>query len=184
MSNSLEPRLKFTISDTFDLKVIEFYDSSEWKHLEKIATYIDITTPARKNPITKFLSKNKVTIYNSKTLELGCEEGGELSSLPDGLYLFKIYVCEGENFSYERYYLRTVKFMLELDTLLISMSLGSCKPKLSFLQKFSETELMIKAALANTRAGNIHEAMSIYNKALEEFKKLKLCADATNLKDL
>ncbi len=184
MSNSLEPILNFLIPETYDARILQITDLSDWKHLIKETTYIDITTPARKHPVTKYYNKERETIYNSKTLELTCSEDCELTPLPDGIYHIKIYVCEGGKFSYERYYLRTVKFLLELDRLLIDMSLGDCKPKLEFWEKFSQIELMIKAALANVRDGNISEAMSIYNKALEQLKRLKLCADVTNLKDL
>lgn len=171
---SLIPTLNFDILETYDLRILRIADLSEWKHLVKESTYIDITTPARKTSVTQYFDKGAVNIFNSNNLSLS---DGTLTSLPDGVYKIKLYVCEGEEFSYEACYLRTVKTQLRLNQILISMGLCNCELPKNILDKYLEIELLLKSAHANVIDGNINQGMCEYEKALDKLDDLENCAN-------
>jgi hypothetical protein len=180
---SLLPTLNFDILPTYDSRILGIYDSSDWKHLSSEEAYLDVTTPGKKFPVTKIFHKNKTTIYNSATFELTCTDcQDDLIPLPDGLYHFKLFICEGSKFSIEKYHLRTVKLLARLDQILIDADFGSCNPHLCNFDHLVEIDLMLKGAHANIRFGNIEEGMIIYNKVLDKVKQLETCADVPNLR--
>lgn len=165
------PKLDYEILPTYDVRVMRVADISEWEHLISEPSYIDIKTPARKNSVTLYFQKEKINTFNSNNLELSTNT---LSPLPDGLYTIKIYICEGDKFCKERHYLRTVQTFIELDEALISLHTSCCGVDEKKLKEYLKIEILLKSAHANTRRGNINQAMCEYDQAKELLEKFKL----------
>jgi hypothetical protein len=172
----LHPLLNIEILPTYDSRVLLLADSSNWLHLEDEPTYIDITTPGRKKPVTKVFNKGKITIYNSNTLDLTCatDESG-LTSLPDGIYTFKLYVCEGDQFSETVHYLRTVNLQVRLDNFLIKNTIDNCQDYRYCMELYFKMQLLLDGAHAHLRRGNIKRAFYNYEKALDMMDSLENC---------
>ncbi len=171
---SLQPTLKFDVLDTYDKRILRIADISEWKHLTKEETFIDIEVPARKAITTQRFQRESINIYNSNNLEI---TNNKLEDLPDGIYKFTIYVCKGDKFSYSAYYLRTVDTLLRLDQVLIGLKLNCCVPDNNIINKYSEIELLIKGAHAHLRDGDISQAGCLYEKSLDLLESLEDCLD-------
>lgn len=170
------PKLDFDILDTYDLRVMRVVDNSSWEHLYKETTYIDVITPAKTKPVTNYFYKDKINTLNSNNLELTMtHQKGELQPLPDGVYKIKIYVCEGDKFSYETCYLRTIKTMIELDKVLIDMNVKGCETDAKTLERYLKIELLLKSAHANVRQGNVEQGMCEFDKAKDMIAKFKTC---------
>lgn len=197
--NDLEPILCLDILDTHDRNIIRVADLSEWKHLDGEPTYIDITTPGRKNPITLNFEQGKINYYNSDNLSTDCNNCGasdckncsckeqesdcndnKSPKLSDGIYKLTLYVCEGDKFSYTMHYLRTVNLLFELDKILIDLYAGCCLPKDIMMQKYLDIDLLIQSAHANLRDGNIKMAACNYEKAVEKTEDFQDCLDENN----
>lgn len=174
--STLTPNIEIDIQPTHDLRVLKIEDISDWKHLAGERSYINITTPGRKNPVTNYFQKGKVNIFNSNNLDLSTSTTTKaLPELPDGIYHIKVFACEGCKFFKELYYLRTVRTMLDLDMKLMSMDLCSCNADENTLNKYLMAELLLESAHANTRDGQINQAMCEYEKAKELLKELEGC---------
>lgn len=178
--SQLIPRIDFLVLDTYDIRVLLIVDNSNWQHLSEESSYIDITTPGRKNAVTHFFRKEKINIYNSNLLELSCEDCPDgLGDLPDGIYEIEVYACEGDKFSEKKYYLRTVKALLRLDQVLINMALNCCLPDKAVMDRYLEIELLLKSAHANLRDGNIKQTSCEYEKAVELLDDFETCVKGT-----
>ena len=174
--SGLEPVLNFEIFPTYDKRVLIIADISEWRHMIDEPSYIDITIPGSKNPVTHSFPKNKVTTYNGSSLNYGCTNGcdDELPALPDGIYKIKIYSCDGAIFSYERHYLRTVHLELRIQKQIMGLNL-ECVPNSSCLNKIMEAEFMVRGAKADLLFGNIKAAQRKYKLALDIVDDLEDC---------
>jgi len=172
MSTGLEPSLKFEVLPTYDKGTLVVCDISDWKHLASEPTYIQITLPGSKSAVTHPYAKNKVTVYNSDSLQNGCSN--DCADLPDGIYTIKIFVCEGDIFCYERKYLRTVHLELRVQRALMALNL-ECVPNSSCLNKILGIEFMIKGAKADMIFGNLKAAKRKYDLALDLMEDLEKC---------
>lgn len=173
---SLKPNLAFEIVPTYDSRLLMIADTSDWKHLIDEPTYIDITLPGSKTEVTHPYQKVKVNKYNSGNLAYGCtvDCDDDLTSLPDGIYKIRIYVCEGNKFSYEAHYIRTVLIELRLMKLLVNMNL-ECNPNSSCVNQIIHIELLLKGAKADILFGNIKAAKAKFDKATELVDDLENC---------
>ena len=176
MSSALEPVLNFEVTPSWDKRVLVVTDISDWNHLSGEPSYIDITLPGSKTAVTHSYAKNKVTVFNGSTLNYGCSNGCDdnLPDLPDGIYKIKIYVCEGNAFSYERNYLRTVNLEVRLQKELMALDID-CYPNSSCLNKIIEAEFMIKGAKADIFFGNVQAAQRKYKKAVDIVDHIEHC---------
>lgn len=172
------PELRFDIIDTYDSRVLRIADLSEWEHLEEQPTYIDFTTPGKTNPVTLYFIKNKVNYYNSNLLQVTCSDCVEgLGTLPDGIYTVRLYVCEGTKFCKQAYYLRTVKTELRLDKVLMNLHFECGMPSDKLLKEYQSIKLLLDAAHAHTRDGNIESAACTYEKALGLLEDFESCTN-------
>lgn len=171
-----KPYLNIEILPTYDSRVLVISDNSSWVHLQDEDTFLDITTPGRKTSITREFDKNQITIYNSNTLDLTCAtDNSGLTPLPDGIYKFKLYVCDGEQFCEEFYYLRTVNLQVRLDNFLIKHTIDSCNDNYHCEKTYMAVQLLLDAAHAHVRRGNVKHASYSYNEALEIMDDLENC---------
>jgi hypothetical protein len=169
------PKIDFDILETYDQTVMRILDTSSWKHLAGVDTFLDITLPSRTNVITKEFTQNAINVYNAWNLGLVAEQDTE-TPLPDGIYKIRLYICDQENkFSTTKYILRTVKLLHKLDELLIELDLCCSLPKKTAKEKYLEIYLLLKSAHANTRQGNLEQAICEWNKAKELMEDYEKC---------
>lgn len=172
------PEILFDVIDTYDSRVLRIADISDWEHLTDEPTYVDITTPGKETPVTLYFAKEKINYYNSNLLAITCADCTDgLNTLPDGIYKIKLYVCEGTKFCNQKYYLRTVKTKLRLDKILINLHIDCCLPNEKLLKKYMEIDLLLDAAHAHTRDGNIESAACAYEKAIDLLEDFENCTD-------
>jgi hypothetical protein len=173
---SLKPNLSFEIIPTFDTRLLIIADTSDWKHLIDEPTYIDITLPGSKNEITHPFQKSVLNKYNSGNLAYGCTVNCEddLVDLPDGIYKIKVYVCEGNKFSKEGNYLRTVLTELRLYKVIVNMNL-ECNPNSACINQIMHIKLLLEGAKADILFGNIKSAKAKFDKAVDLLEDLEHC---------
>lgn len=170
------PTLNIEILPTYDSRVLLVTDASVWLHLQKEPVFLDITTPARKTSVTFPFVKNKTVSLNSNNLDLTCSEDEEgLIELPDGVYKFRLYVCDGEKFCETLYYLRTVNLQIRLDNFLIKNTVDGCKDNSKCIDIYFKVQLLLDGAHAHIRRGNVERASYNYNLALEILDDLENC---------
>ena len=166
----MTPKIDIEILPTYDVRVLRIADISEWEHLITESSYIDIKLPAKKNPTTLYFQKNRINTFNSANLEISTSS---LESLPDGLYTIRVYICEGCKFYKEVKYLRTVKALLDLDEILISLHKECCGIDDNLLNEYLRIEILLKSAHANIRKGNFSQGMCEYEQAIELIENYK-----------
>jgi len=170
------PTLNIEFLPTFDSRVLLVLDISTWLHLESEQTFLDIVTPARTRPITVPFTKNRTTSLNSNNLDLTCaEDESGLISLPDGIYTFSLYVCDGDKFKETFYYLRTVQLQVRLDNFLIKQTINNCDDNKDCINKYFEMQLLLDAAHAHLRDGNVKRASYHYQEVLDMMDDLENC---------
>jgi hypothetical protein len=171
-----KPTLSFEALDPGDLRAFVIADTSSWKHLESEPKYIDITIPGKKTAVTHNLATNRIQKFNSSTLEYAscanCEN--ELQVLPDGLYKVKIYVCEGETFSYERYVLRSANLKIRWATVFSGIDV-SCNPDSPCIDQLMKLHILLKGAEADLIIGNTNKASIKFKKASEMMDDIEAC---------
>ena len=63
--------IDFQIYDSQDPKVFIVLDTSEWAHIERKPSIIEIILPGESKPVTHYYTKNAVNILNPVNLNLG-----------------------------------------------------------------------------------------------------------------
>ena len=151
-----------------DLEVIK-----QIKEDDKLAV---ITLPGSKNEITHPFQKSVLNKYNSGNLAYGCTVNCEddLVDLPDGIYKIKVYVCEGNKFSKEGHYLRTVLTELRLYKVIVNMNL-ECNPNSACINQIMHIKLLLEGAKADILFGNIKSAKAKFDKAVDLLEDLEHC---------
>jgi hypothetical protein len=176
----MKPTINFDILETYDQKVMRILDTSDWKHLKGVDTFLDITLPSRTNAVTKEVTQGAISVFNAWNLGLVSEPYTE-TPLPDGVYKIRLYICDEEDkFSTTKYVLRTVKLMHRLDELLMELDLCCSLPRKTAVEKYFEIYLLLKSAHANTRQGNLEQAMCEWNKAKELMDDYEHCIKDKN----
>jgi len=176
--DSLLPSIDFYVQPTYDVRIMGVVDVSRWEHLDVEPSYIDVIIPGRQRAVTNHFQKGKVNILNSNNLDITCTDcKDKLAALPDGMYCITVYVCEGDKFSKQKYYLRTVKAALRLDKILIRLDTSPCSLDTEKLEMYDKANLLLDTAHAHTRYGNVDRAMQLYNQAIEMIEELEDCVD-------
>lgn len=170
-------QLDFQVYDSRDPKQFIIIDTSEWEHLSKKTSIIEITLPGESKPVTRYYNKG-VNIFNSQMLYLNCDSCGDsFEDLPDGSYKVTV-KGSPDKFNVTKHYLRTTLTRLKLDSLYVKSasecfnSDGDTKRR---VQKINEIEFLLKSAEANTRAGNNETAQTLFFKAQRLIEKTAEC---------
>jgi len=174
---SLKPIISFEVISTFDSRLLIVADTSEWKHLSEETTTMDIVLPGSKRTTTNYFQKGKLNKYNSGNLSFGCvvECEDDLVSLPDGIYKLTLNVCEGNKFSKEAHYLRTVLTEIRIMKFLTGLNLD-CNPETSCINQVIHIKLLLEGAKADVLFGNIKSAKAKFDKAVELLDDLEHCS--------
>lgn len=166
--------IDFQILTTHDPKVITIVDTSEWGLIETKPAIIEIIVPGETKPSVHFFQKHKVTVLNSKNLNVDCKNDGVYLNLPDGIYFITV-KGSPDTYSKTRQFLKTDSTRLELDQYIVDLNLESGDFTKELLDKVQRINMFIEAAESNTRLGNYSGAQSLLFKAQRTLDKLKKC---------
>ena len=168
--------LFFQVEPTHEPKTLRVVDESDWGILGRRKSIIEIITPGASEPVTHFLAKNQVNIFNSKSLEINCDaKDFNFIDLPDGIYDITIKGSPSSYF-YSRKYLKTDLIQLKLDKLYVKVAwLCPGQPDSELIKKIEEIEYLIKAANSNMRVGNSCLAHELLIKAQNDVDEINNC---------
>ena len=144
-------------------------DLSEWVYAESLPSYILITIPGSKNPKTYTFKKSKRNIFNSHNLGLSCLAGDckeeVYVDLPDGLYTICL-KSSYENIENSQYYLKTDRFDIEYNKVLIKYGIDDVDQ--NFINLMVKIKYVLDVAKSHAMNGDFVKA----NRYFQESKKL------------
>jgi len=179
MADIGEIRLNFQVIDSDDPKMLLVADFSAWKVIKNLPSYIEITLPGSKKPISRVFNKEKINGFNSLSLgtssHTDCEENWQ--DLPDGIYELCLRGGKDGQHTFHRYYLKKDKFQQELDKAWFKLSLDYSLLKADLFKPLQLIEGLISAASAATKKGKIAEAKDIFKLAQSRIEAYKECKD-------
>lgn len=169
-------KIDFDVVDTNDPFKLLVADSSYWQLIEGKPSIIEITTPGASEPVVNTFEKKTINIFNSINLGLSCPTCDDitLNELPDGIYTITV-KASPDNFNKERCYLRTTKLRLEIDKIYIKASLLDKVTSADLIEKLNWINLLLRAAEANLRYGNLRETQQIMFEIQAIVEKVKRC---------
>jgi len=158
--------IDFQVLKTYDPKVLVIADTSEWSVIEDKPAIIEITIPGANNPSIHYVDKNKINVYTSALLGINCgaECEEDLIEIPDGIYHIHM-KGSPDTFEKERYYLRTEKLQLKLDKAYVALGKDINHADKDVVELLWTCKLLIEAADASTRLGEIAMASDYYKQA-------------------
>ena len=172
--------IDFQIYDSRDPKTIIILDTSEWLHIYRKPSIIEIILPGDSKPITHYFDKKSVNVLNSLNLNISCGNCFDVNDdLPDGIYQITV-KGSPDRFNKNKKYIRTTKTQLDLDNLYISLSLECFKDDNDIKNKIKDLnyiQLLLKASEANLRHDNSYVAQDLLFKAQDLIRKYKKCTN-------
>ncbi len=156
-----------------DPRVLLIADNSKWSVIYDKPSIIEIVTPGMKEPITQFFQKDKINSFNSSTLYLSCyKDNHTLYDLPDGFYKITV---KGSPDKYMacKHYMRTTKLTYLLDRLFIRLNPDTSPIYKEYVEELEYIRILLYAAEANVRNGNIMKANSQYSLATKLAESLE-----------
>lgn len=179
-TNINDIRLSMQVIDTYDPKVLNVLDESEWGLLEDRKAVIEITPPGSKEPVAFFLGKNQINTFTSLTLGLNCADDCDGSvkylDLPDGIYDITI-KGSPSYYSFNRKFLKTDIIRRSIDRLWIKTNVLCEHEDKDLLEKIKEMEYLLAVAEANVRLGNIREAHAMIDRINDLIYMANNCAN-------
>ena len=152
-------------------------DLSEWVYAEDKPSYISILVPGSKKPKTFSFKKFKTNIFNSHNLGLSCLKADctkeEYVDLPDGIYTIEL-LSGFEDISCKKYYLKTDRFEIEYQKVLIAFGTDVDQNFINYMTKIKYT---LDVAKSHTMNGNFVETHKYFQEAKKLLKRYVECKD-------
>lgn len=170
-------KLEFEVINTNNPKNLRIDDQSEWGILADRPAIINIKAPGRDEPVTHYLGKNQINMFNSMTLGINCDDPDhKFINVPDGIYDIQI-VGSPSTYHFERKYLKTDIMRLNLDKVWARAGILCDHEDDDLMEKIKEVEFVLAAAESNTRLGNTQEAEELFKKAEKLMYIINNCED-------
>ena len=167
--------INFTVSSSSPL-YLAVEDNTDWIYSEALPAYVLITIPGSKKPKTYIFKKFKKNIFNSHNLGLSCftndckEE--VYNELPDGLYT--ICLKSGyENIENTHYYLKTDRFEVEYNKVLIKYGIDDVDQ--NFINLMTKIKYVLDVAKAHAMDGDFVKANRYFQEAKKLLKRFVEC---------
>lgn len=173
-------KLDFHVISIGEPKKLIIADDSEWGQLSYRDSYIEITIPGFREPITHFLEKNKINTFNSISLGTSCIKDDctpELQNLPDGVYLIKI-LGNPSSYNCEKSYLKTDNIRTKIDKLYAKVALMCDDIDDILMENIKKAEFMLASAEAANRQGQYkmgHDFLFYANQIIDSFGNCNNC---------
>jgi len=162
-----KPILSIQVANTYDPKTLMVIDASQYFQLQTIPGVLDIFLPGAKNPVSVYINKNSVNIFNSNNLGItnliACNEQ-DYADLPDGVYCIKLTVTD--DFIVQRYYLKDDSTRMRLDKMYLKASIEYDKKDMALRDSLEDIEFLLSAAHAWLRKGNFINTNKYFNQAI------------------
>lgn len=152
-------------------------DFSTWAHIRTKPAIMNITMPGSIKPSAHTWAKDTVNGYNSVTLGLNCvvECDNEYQDIPDGIYFLEL-IPSPSSLAFSRHYLKTDILRLEIDKILLKVGIEYDPKDKQFRDEMAVIELLLKAAKAAVRHGEIKKGKRHYDEVLSLVAKYN-CKD-------
>ena len=170
--------IEFSVSSTSPLHLV-VEDFSDWVYAKDLPAYVTILIPGSKKPKTFIFKKFKRNIFNSHNLGLSCFtddcQKEVYVDLPDGLYT----VClkSGyENIENTHYYLKTDRFEVEYNKVLIKYGIDDVDQ--NFINLMVKIKYVLDVAKSHAMLGDFVKADRYFveaKKLLNRYLECKNC---------
>ncbi len=169
----MKVNIDFQVLETHDPRRILVSDFSEWLHLDKEQSSIEVTVPNR-DPVMLPFKKFAINGLNSVNLGLGCGNEGEFLDLPDGIYKITVLGCP-DKFQKTRYYLQNDIAQGKLDKLFTMVNYDCNNVDKERREKLLTLDYLMRTAEAASRKGNITLSEDFFECALEQIDSYLRC---------
>lgn len=169
----MKVNIDFQVIETQDPRRILVADTSEWLHLDKEQSSIEVTVPKR-NPKMLPFKKFAINGLTSVNLGLGCGKEGEFLDLPDGIYKITVLGCP-DKFQKTRYYLQSDIAQSKLDKLFTMVDYDCKNVDKERRDKLLTLDYLLQTAKAATRKGNLPLAEDFFECALDSLDSYLKC---------
>lgn len=178
MADLTQVIIDFIVFTAYDPKVLLVSDNSNWLHIENEPAIIEITFPGSTKPLVFNFQKNAVNSFNSHNLQLTCLtgncDGEDYIDLPDGIYTITV-KGSPDTFNATKYHLKTDRFQIAMDQLLVQMGFDYNPRKAPQRKKIDEVSFLKKVAEAHIRRQDVGKAKTFFDQAQQELKRLQDC---------
>lgn len=178
MADLTQVIIDFHVFSVYDPKILTVVDNSNWLHIESEPAIIEITFPGSSKPLVFTFLKNSVNSFNSHTLFLTCPTGNcteeTYIDLPDGIYTITL-KGSPDTFQTTKYHLKTDRFQIKMDQLLVEMGFDYHIDKADDRKKIEEVEFLKKVAHAHIRREDVGSAKRFFDLAAEQLSRLEEC---------
>ena len=171
----MKVKIDFQIIETQDSRRILVSDFSEWLHLDKEQSSIEVTVP-NKPPVMLPFKKFAINGLNSANLGLGCDAEGNLLDLPDGIYKIRVLGC-ADQFQKTKYYLKNDIAQGKLDKLFTLVDYDSINVDKDRRDKLLTMDYLMRTAESATRQGNLTLAEEFFTTVVEQINNYLRCDD-------
>lgn len=171
----MKVKIDFEILETKSTTRILINDCSEWLHLDKEQSSIEVTLP-NKDPVTLPFKKFAINGLNSVNLGLGCTPEGYLLDLPDGIYKIRLLSCN-DKFQKTKYYLQNNISQAKLDKLFTLVDYDKVNVDKERRDKLLTLDYLMRTSESATREGKLTLAEEFFESSLEQINNYLRCDD-------
>ena len=169
----MKPQIDFQIIETYDPRRILVSDFSEWEHLDKEQSSLEVVTPDGNTVVLPF-KKFAMNGLNSVNLGIGCADDGSFLDLPDGIYKITLLSCNDKFFK-TRHYLQSDIAQGKLDKLFTMVDYDCKNVDKDRRDKLLTLDYLMKTSKAATRKGDLTLAENFFECALETLDSYLRC---------
>jgi len=177
MSTVGKINIEFLTSSTSPLHLV-VEDFSDWVYAEQLPAYVTILIPGSKKPKTYTFKKHKRNIFNSHNLGLSCLAGDckeeVYVDLPDGIYTICL-KSSYENIENTHYYLKTDRFDIEYNKVLIKYGIDDADQ--NFINLMVKVRYVLDVAKSHTMNGDFVKSNRYFQESKKLLKKFVECKD-------
>lgn len=158
--------------DIFDadmnLRTIVIIDKSTYLEKYPESPMLEVLPPGHTKWVSLPFKTRDTNTITSSQLNLTC---GEVDTLPDGVYRFRLSVCPNDKVFLCKNYLRTTILDYGIQDLILKI-IGDCCPESKKLKKaLVEIDILRNGAKAEVALGNVSRGASMYQKAVDLLNK-------------
>lgn len=169
--------IEFSVSSTSPLHLV-VEDFSDWVYAKDLPAYVTILIPGSKKPKTFIFKKFKRNIFNSHNLGLSCFTDDCQKEVyvdtPDGIYT--ICLKSGyENIENTHYYLKTDRFEVEYNKVLIKYGIDDVDQ--NFINLMVKIKYVLDVAKSHAMLGDFVKADRYFVEAKKLLNRYLECKD-------
>lgn len=170
--------LDFQVIETRNPQLLMVGDTSKWAYAEDLPSWLLITRPGSKKPLTFSFKKESMNVFNSHNLGLTCLQGDceeELyEDLPDGIYKLCL-KSNFENVELIKYYLKTDRFDVDLAKVIVKNGFEYTIEDKQFRDKIYDIKWLSDTAKSHALLGDFDKSDKFFTLAVSRLRDLEDC---------